>query len=105
MDSNFQDYVLNDCHDLTMLYLNITNITVITVKNVDYRWIIIIHNISKSEEINLLESSVLKNRGYIYIYIYIKYCFNFQSIQDSFSFLLFLFSIYKWFLLWTFINL
>ena len=62
MDSNFQDYVLNDCHDLTMLYLNITNITVITVKNVDYRWIIIIHNISKSEEINWI---------YIYIYIYI----------------------------------
>ena len=33
----FQDYVCNGCHDLTMLRLNISDNTVITVKNVDYR--------------------------------------------------------------------
>ena len=31
----FQDSVCNGCHDLTMLFLNISNIAVITVKNVD----------------------------------------------------------------------
>ena len=30
----FQDSVCNGCHDLTMLFLNISNIVVITVKNV-----------------------------------------------------------------------
>ena len=32
----FQDHVCNDCHDLTMLCLNISDIVIITVKNVDY---------------------------------------------------------------------
>ena len=58
----FQDYVFNGCHDLTMLCANISDITNITVKNVDY-WCII-HN-SKSDAINLSKKSVLKNRGYI----------------------------------------
>ena len=39
----FQDSICNGCHDLTMLSVNITNIAIITVKNVDYRCII--HNI------------------------------------------------------------
>ena len=59
----FQDYVCNDCHDLGLLCLNINDITIITVKNVDYRCIIC--NIIKFETINLLENSVLKDRGYI----------------------------------------
>ena len=29
----FQDSVCNDCHDLTMVCLNISNITIITVKS------------------------------------------------------------------------
>ena len=29
---NFQDYVCNGCHDLSMLSVNISNITIITVK-------------------------------------------------------------------------
>ena len=59
----FKDYVCNRCHDLTILNGNIFNITIITVKNVDYRFII--HNISKSEAINLLKNSVLEDSGYI----------------------------------------
>ena len=58
----FQDFVCNSCHDLTMLCLNISNIAIIiTIQGLDYRCII--HNIihSKSEEINLLENSVLKD--------------------------------------------
>ena len=49
----FPDYVCNGCHDLTMLCADISNITIITVKNVGYRCII--HNIIKSEAINLLK--------------------------------------------------
>ena len=37
----FQDYVCNGCHDLTMLCLNISDIAIITIKNIDYRCIII----------------------------------------------------------------
>ena len=33
----FQDSVSNGCHDLTILCLNISDITIITIKNVDYR--------------------------------------------------------------------
>ena len=59
----FQDSVCNGCHDLITLSDNISYIAIITVKNVDYRCII--HNISKSEVINILKNSVLEGRGYI----------------------------------------
>ena len=39
----FLDYVCKGCHDLTMFCLKISDITIITVKNIDYRSII--HNI------------------------------------------------------------
>ena len=60
----FEDYVYNGCYDLTILYLNISDITINNVKNADYRCIF--HNITNSEATNLLESVVLKNRRYIY---------------------------------------
>ena len=59
----FQHYVCNGCHDLTMLSVNISYIAIITVKNIDYRYII--HNISKSESINLSKNSLLENHGYL----------------------------------------
>ena len=55
----FADSVCNGCHVFTMLSVNISNIAIITIKNVDYHCII--HNINKSEAINLLEKSVLEN--------------------------------------------
>ena len=54
-----------------MLCLNIGDIAIIIVKNVDYRCIM--YNINKSEAINLLENSVLEDRGHIKK----KYCLNF----------------------------
>ena len=51
----FQDYVCNSD--------NISDIAIITVKNVDY--CCIIYSISKSEAINLLKNSVLEIGGYI----------------------------------------
>ena len=59
----FQNSVCNSCHDLTMLCLDISDIAIITVKGVDYGCII--HNISKSGAIRLLENSVLDDCGYI----------------------------------------
>ena len=59
----FQYSLCNGCHALSMLCLNLSDIAIITIKNIDY--LCIIHNISKSEEINLLENSVLKDRGYL----------------------------------------
>ena len=44
----------------------------------DYRFFI--HNIGKSERIDLLESSVIENCGYLYK----KFCLKFQPIQDRF---------------------
>ena len=59
----FQDSVCNGCHDLIMLSVNTSDITIITVENVDY--CCIIHKISKSEAIDLLQNFALKDRGYI----------------------------------------
>ena len=59
----FQNSVCNGCNGLLMLSVNISNIAIITVKNVYY--CCIIHNINKSEAINLLESSALENCGYV----------------------------------------
>ena len=72
-----QDFVCNGCHDLTMVSANLNDIPIITVKNIDYHFMI--HNISKSEAINLLKILFLKIVG-----IYKKYCPKFQSFQDSF---------------------
>ena len=57
----FQDSVCNGCHDMTALSVNISDIAIITVKDVDC--CCIIHNISKSEAINLLENYVLEDHG------------------------------------------
>ena len=46
-----------------MLNVNISNIAIIFVKSDDYRCII--HDVSKSEPINLLKNSVIEDRGYL----------------------------------------
>ena len=53
----FQDYIYNVCHDLTMLSINVSNIPIITVKNVDY--LRVLHNFSKYKAIDLLKGAVL----------------------------------------------
>ena len=59
----FNHGICNGCHDLKMLYLNVSDIAIVSVKGVDYRCII--HDISKCEAIHLLKNSVLEDRGYI----------------------------------------
>ena len=68
-----------------MLSVNISSIAIITIKNIDYYFII--HNISKYEEINLLKNYVLEDRWYIYIK---NIVLNF-SLFKGITFLLFLF--------------
>ena len=57
----FKHSIGNGCHDLTMLSVNMKDITIIIVKDVNYRCIM--HYISKSEAINLLKNYVLENSG------------------------------------------
>ena len=52
-----------------MFCLNLSDLTIITVKGVDYRCII--HEISKSEATNLLKHSVIEDSG-IYNKMHIK---------------------------------
>ena len=59
----FQDSFCNSCHVLTMPSVNMSDIAIITIKNLDY--CCIIHNISKPDAITLLESPVPENCGYI----------------------------------------
>ena len=59
----FQDSVCNGCQDSTMLCLDISNIVIVTIKGVDYRFIN--HDIRKSKATHLLEISVLEDCEYI----------------------------------------
>ena len=58
----FQDSVYNACQYLTIFCLNISNINFITVKGVDYRWII--HDISKSKAIRSIKTFLLDVLGH-----------------------------------------
>ena len=75
---NFQGFICNGYHDLKMSSVIISNITIITVKNVDYRCIFI----SLANLLDLLE--IFEDHGYL------------QKIIALISFfLLFLINIYK----------
>ena len=49
---NFQDSVWNDCHDLTILQINISGIAITSAKDVVY--CCIMYNINKSEDLKQL---------------------------------------------------
>ena len=51
----FQPYVWNKCHDLVMMSMNLSNITILNIKGGDYRFI---GGIAKSEVINFLTQSI-----------------------------------------------
>ena len=58
-----QSFVFSCCHALMIFCLNLSDIAIITAKNVDYHCII--YDIGKSERVYLLENSVLDDREYI----------------------------------------
>ena len=50
--SKFQSNVYNDCHDILMMSMNLSDIAILNVNSADYRCIIT--GISKIETINLM---------------------------------------------------
>ena len=78
----FQNFVCNVCHDLTMLRLNLSDIAIIIVKSV--YCCCIIHGISKTNVIHLLENSVLDDCGHIQN-AYEKNQYQKQSLQLFFN--------------------
>ena len=58
----FQPNVCNRCHDVLMMSMNLSNITILSIKGSDYHCII--SRISKSEAIKLLQNiDLTENRG------------------------------------------
>ena len=59
----FQISVSNGCHDLMLLCLNLSNIAIITVKEVDY--CCITYDTGKYDSSHILENSILNDCEYI----------------------------------------
>ena len=57
----FQKNVCNGGHDVLMMSINLSDITVTNIKSVDYRCIIT--RISKSETINLMQNTDLSEKN------------------------------------------
>ena len=57
----FQPFVCNRYHDLLMMSMNLSNITILKIKNADYGSII--KGISKSEAIRLLQNIDLTEKS------------------------------------------
>ena len=81
-----------------MLWLNITNTTIITVKNVDYRCVI--DSISKYEAINLLKIQLLEIES-----VYKNIALIFSLFKTNYFFYFFCLIYIKWLIAWTSISL
>ena len=57
----FDQHVCNKCHDVLMPACELKNIAILHVKGVDYRCIL--WAISKNETVNVLDNSVLEDKG------------------------------------------
>ena len=58
----FQPNVCNECHDLLMMSINLSDIAVLRIKSADYHCII--NGISKSEVINFMQNiDLTEKRG------------------------------------------
>ena len=57
----YQPYVSNECHDFSMAVMNLSDFFILNIKGVDYR--LYISGIDKKDAINILNNSVLGNKG------------------------------------------
>ena len=57
----YQSHVCNTCHNFSMIVQNLSDFFIVTVKNVDYRCYIV--GVNKNDAINLLNNSILNNKG------------------------------------------
>ena len=60
-DFKFQPNVCNGCHDLLMMSMNLSDISILNIKSADY--CCIISRISKSEVINLMRNTDLTEKS------------------------------------------
>ena len=54
----FEPYVFNGCHDVSLMFINRSNVAILNIRSVDY--CCIIEGISKSEAVNLQQNAKLK---------------------------------------------
>ena len=59
----YEPYVCNGCHDLSVVVYDLKDFMILSIKDVDYRCYVF--NMSKSDTINLLNNSVVDNKGVI----------------------------------------
>ena len=64
-DYKFEPRVCNKYHDVLMTAYELKNIAILNIKGVDYRCIL--WAISKNEAVNILNNSVLENKGFLWI--------------------------------------
>ena len=57
----YKPYVCNECHDISMTVMNLSDFFILNIKGVDYR--VNISGIVKKEAVNILNNSVLGNKG------------------------------------------
>ena len=57
----YEPYVCNRSHDLSMVVYDLNNFMILNIKGVDYRCYTL--NMSKNDAINLVNNSVLDNKG------------------------------------------
>ena len=57
----YQQYVCDGCHDLSMTVKNLSDLFVVTIKNVDYR--VYMTGVDKKDAVNILNNSKLGNKG------------------------------------------
>ena len=94
----FQDFVCNGCNNLINLSVNISNIAIITVKNVDY--CCIIYNINKSEANSLLKK-LCSSKPWIYTKNIVLSFGLFKAVFFYFLCLVYI----KWLIVWTSIRI
>ena len=57
----YEPHVCNKCHDLLMVVCDVNDFMILNIKGVDYRCYVF--HMSRSDAINLLNNSVLDNKG------------------------------------------
>ena len=57
----YEPYLCNGCHDVSMVVYDLKDFMILSIKGIDYRCYVF--NMSKNDAINLLNNSVLDNKG------------------------------------------
>ena len=80
---NYEPYLCNGCHDLIQKAINFNDVAIVSIKRRDYG--IQFWYINKSDANNLLNNSVLDNKGVLQWIVFVKILSNLCKILGSFS--------------------